>query len=261
MNFNTEEISTQLMFCTVLLFMHTNEGTKTGTGHIYVRRTPKGDIPFIITNKHIVDGCISGEVYFTEAKDNKPIVGSRLKVSFDGPFALQHVFPDYDLAFIPLGPILKKCSEQGKNVFFRSISQEIFLTPDSADKLSAIEQITFIGYPRGIFDLKNNLPIIRQGITSTPIWNKYNDRNIFLIDASSFPGSSGSPVFIFNQGMYYAQGNNLIAGTRVLYCGVLTETITHKSNDGIEYLNLGVVVNAIAVKEKIELILKKIETK
>lgn len=257
MNFNTEEISTQLMFCTVLLLIHTNDSIKTGTGHIYTRRTSKGDIPFIITNKHVVDGCISGEMYFTEAKDGKPILGSRLQITFDGSFVLQHVYSDYDLAFIPMGPILNKFSEQGKNIFFRSISQEIFLTPESANNLSAIEQITFIGYPRGLVDLKNNLPIIRQGITSTPIWNKFNDRNVFLIDASSFPGSSGSPVFIFNQGMYYTQGGNLIAGTRILYCGVLTETIRHESDNGSEYLNLGAVVNALAVNEKIELFLKE----
>jgi V8-like Glu-specific endopeptidase len=141
---------------------------------------------------------------------------------------------------------LNSLQSQNKAAFFRSISDDVFLTEEIANGLSSIEGITFIGYPRGISDQKNNLPIIRQGITSTPIWNKFNDKPVFLIDASSFPGSSGSPVFIYNQGMY-SQGTNIVAGTRIYYCGILTETLKHKSDEGNEYLNLGVVVNAIKI--------------
>jgi hypothetical protein len=258
MAFNTEEISTQLMFSTIQIIIQTKDGIKSGTGHIYIKRTGKGEVPMVITNYHVVEGCVAGEMHFTESKDGKPIVGSRLVVKFDANYILQHYSQEYDIAIIPFGPILNNFQNQGKSIFFRSISDDIFINEDSCQELSAIEEITFIGYPRGLSDQKNNLPIIRRGITSTPIWNHFNGKNIFLIDASSFPGSSGSPVFIFNQGMY-AKGTSLIAGMRILYCGILTETIKHKSQDGDEYLNLGAVVNAMQVTITINDFMRKIE--
>ena len=66
-------------------------------------------------------------------------------------------------------------------------------------KLNAVEEIMMIGYPNGLWDAKNNLPIVRRGITGTPAFVDYNDKPEFVIDAACFPGSSGSPVFIVNQ--------------------------------------------------------------
>jgi hypothetical protein len=41
----------------------------------------------------------------------------------------------------------------------------------------------------------NLTPISRQGITATPIGLDYEGQPAFCIDAATFPGSSGSPVF------------------------------------------------------------------
>ncbi|MFR3321383.1 MAG: hypothetical protein ACLTSZ_09905 [Lachnospiraceae bacterium] len=80
--------------------------------------------------------------------------------------------------------------------------QEYAAKEEQIEYFAAIEDITFIGYPSGLYDSVNKLPIIRQGITATPIWNQFNGENVFLIDAGVFPGSSGSPVFIYNHGSY-----------------------------------------------------------
>ena len=57
------------------------------------------------------------------------------------------------------------------------------------------EEIVFIGYPSGLRDEHNSTPLIRRGITASPIWNDFGNDPIFLIDAGVYPGSSGSPVF------------------------------------------------------------------
>lgn len=76
---------------------------------------------------------------------------------------------------------------------------------EQIDRLSANENITFTGYPGGLYDEKNKISIIRQGITATPIWNNFKGEEVFLVDAGVFPGSGGSPVFIYNQGWIHSR--------------------------------------------------------
>ena len=51
-----------------------------------------------------------------------------------------------------------------------------------------------------MYDQVNLIPITRTGMTATPLQLDYDGRPSFLIDASVFPGSSGSPVFVYKSG-------------------------------------------------------------
>jgi len=51
------------------------------------------------------------------------------------------------------------------------------------------------GYPNGVSDEVNNLPVVRKGITATPMFADYNGKPEFLIDCAIYEGSSGSPIF------------------------------------------------------------------
>jgi len=62
-------------------------------------------------------------------------------------------------------------------------------------EFDALDDVILIGYPIGIWDSINNMPLFRRGITSTRPALKYQGRREFVIDAACFPGSSGSPVF------------------------------------------------------------------
>jgi hypothetical protein len=155
-----------------------------------------------------------------------------------------HVF---DLAAAPLGPLLHARESEGKPLFIRTIDQNLSPTNSIRHELSAIEEIVFIGYPSGLRDSRNSLPLIRRGITSTPVWNDFQGAPYFLIDGGVFPGSSGSPVFIFNQGAYSAK-QGLVVGTRILFLGVLSETIV-RANSSEVYLGLGKVVRSDVVKD------------
>ena len=79
-----------------------------------------------------------------------------------------------------------------------------------------------IGYPNGLWDKVNNMPIIRKGITATKYSLDYNGKKEFVIDAACFPGSSGSPVILFNKGGYTDKKGNLKWGSgRLLLLGIL----------------------------------------
>jgi hypothetical protein len=84
-----------------------------------------------------------------------------------------------------------------------------------------MEDITMVGYPNGIWDQVNNMPVIRRGISATHPNVDWNGKPEFLIDAACFPGSSGSPVFLFNHGSYPERGGATVMGHRLKLLGIL----------------------------------------
>ena len=70
---------------------------------------------------------------------------------------------------------------------------------DEVEDMDVMEPVAFVGYPNALFDSKNHTPIIRRGTLATPFQLDYDGRPVFLIDASVFPGSSGSPVFLYRE--------------------------------------------------------------
>ncbi len=127
-----------------------------------------------------------------------------------------------DVAAAPLAPILGALPQP---VFFRSLPSSAMPSPQAAAGLDAIEEVTFVGYPNGHYDQKHLTPIVRRGITATPVALPFGGRPVFLLDGSVFGGISGSPVFIYNEGMYREGGNVIMGGTRLLLVGIVAETI------------------------------------
>ena len=163
-----------------------------------------------------------------------------------------------DIVAIPLASTLIDTQRRGIEIFFRSVDQNMIPTVEQQNNLAAIENITFIGYPSSIYDDKNKISVIRQGITATPIWNNFKGEEAFLIDAGVFPGSSGSPVFIFNQGSIPAI-DGIAIGNRLLFVGIISQTMLTNEKNGGNYLNLGKVINSRALYRELEVLIKKLE--
>ena len=87
-----------------------------------------------------------------------------------------------------------------------------------------------IGYPNGLWDQKNNLPIARRGLSATPIYSNQNGKNEFLIDCACFPGSSGSPIYTYQQGIYQNGDGLEIKYDSLQLAGVLYAGPTAKRN-------------------------------
>ena len=79
-----------------------------------------------------------------------------------------------------------------------------------------------VGYPIGMWDKKNNFPIFRKGYTSSHPAIDFNEDGIGLVEMACFPGSSGSPIYILNEGGYKDKRGNLNWGkSRILFLGIL----------------------------------------
>lgn len=246
-NMNLDNLGTQLLFTTVHLWVENDNGTRnTGTGFVYTVSSKKEGltIPFIVTNNHVIKSASRVLVEFIEARDEKPNKESKVRVEIEGRQFRNFVDEEHDLAILPLAPILNQFLSAGKHIFYRTIDPKMIPESSVIEKLGAIEEVTFIGYPSGIYDQENATPLVRRGITSSPIWNDFKGESCFLIDAGVFPGSSGSPVFIYNQGSY-ATKNGIAIGTRLLFIGVITETMIRQGGEKSDvFLGLGKVVKS-----------------
>ncbi|MCQ8180455.1 serine protease [Methylomonas sp. SURF-1] len=268
----------QLFFNTVKIDTKTAAGgSGTGTGFSFVYSENGEHYPFIVTNKHVVSNAVETGITFITKKDGKPQLGNGFRLVIDRSLDLWHGHPDEDIdvTVIPLAPLENSLKELGQEVFIQPVSEEIIASHDDLKGLDALEEITFIGYPNGLWDSKNLTPIMRKGYTATPIELDFQGRPIFLIDASVFPGSSGSPVFVFNQGSYVKDGN-INLGSRLIFVGIVAEVFVKQDlNDLLEIsvpvankklvtisnqmIDIGVVFKSTTVIETIKSCINKYE--
>lgn len=197
---------------------HENKANLYGTGFLVKIQ----DIYYLITAKHIIKDPVSGalkdgEMYvFLNAK--KGNVNFRKIQEIKNKFKVDWVFhnnPDVDIAIIPWPLDLA-----GDDV--KVVPEELFT---KSDRIFELYDIFFLSYQPGIEMMKSLAPVFKTGTVSI-----INDDGSFYINASAFPGNSGSPVFLkpsskrFDENDLPAGGNNL-DGT---FIGIVGNYITYQ---------------------------------
>jgi hypothetical protein len=123
---------------------------------------------------------------------------------------------------MPIAPFVNEAAKRGDKLFYIPFTIDLLPADKHKEELTAIEDVLMIGYPNGIWDSVNNMPIFRKGTTATNPLLDYNGKKEIMIDIAAFPGSSGSPVLIFNEGGYREKKGNMYMGAnRIILLGVL----------------------------------------
>lgn len=80
--------------------------------------------------------------------------------------------------------------------FLQNAPESCFFPEETLNQsLHSLSDVFLIGYPHGLFDYVNNLPILRKGVLSLPYQvNWRGDPQIGLFSAAAFPSDSGAPV-------------------------------------------------------------------
>lgn len=179
-----------------------NNIISSGSGFFYFIGDEKEHIFTIITNKHVISSSDTIGVEVPIIKNG--IRGAQRFILKLSSIIMNHPNPNVDLVVICINNII---DEIEKN---EMIPDFIFYSKDDFPniELNFIEDIFMIGYPNGIEDNFNHYPIIRKGITATHPLKNFNGNNEFLADISIFPGSSGSPVIIYKNGLDISQNKN-----------------------------------------------------
>lgn len=217
-------ISKKMMYNTIRL--ESNDGS-CGTGSYFNFNIRGQIIPVIITNKHVVNYNCDEEITY------------RTKWIFHS---------NKDLCSCYINPLFEEIKRRyNKNVYMVANDEAIIYKTQKLNELSALEELVMVGYPIGLWDEKNNLPIFRKGYTANHPAIDFNEKGIVLIDMSCFPGSSGSSIYILNEGGYKDKnGNTFLGNSRVILLGYLFACPQYKATGELEVENIPTQQKVIA---------------
>lgn len=231
-----------------------------GTGFFFdVRIDETQSLRALVTNKHVIRDAhaVKITVHTKSVADNRP--DGKVDVLIPCQSGLWTPAPEeIDLCAVPILPFLPP------NAFYRTLDSGIVLSNELLADLDAIEDVFMVGYPSGLWDSVNNYPLVRRGITATHPAVDFEGRPNVVIDLACFPGSSGSPVFIYNPSGHAVKGGPFNIGvTRIIFLGVLFagptitsdgEVVIEEAPTGIRgdvkvrsMMNLGYIIKAAEV--------------
>ena len=221
-------------------------------------------IPVLVTNRHVLSAGPRASVTFMLADEKRhPIRGSVFNLNISTADAIYHPDPAVDLAILPVGHYLDRAEESGIDLFYLYLKTDLIPSPDDWKQFDAIESVIMAGYPKGLWDSVNNYPIVRRGITATHPGNDFMGAPCFLVDMPCFEGCSGSPVFIFNDGVFSEpRAKRITVGSRVFLLGIQYAVSTTSTTGRLDiyqsgnlslkpvvpqYLNIGHVIKSSAL--------------
>ncbi|MGA8841294.1 MAG: serine protease [Candidatus Aquilonibacter sp.] len=219
-------ISEQIEHTTARIEAFTNTNVaESGTGFFYqIALEGESVLPLLVTNRHMLAGKARLEISLTHADgQGNPKYGDHERYSLTDLQAatIYHPDPQVDLAAIFVGGILNDMTAKGRPAYHKSLSNLFLPSEADIETFTSFEDVLMVGYPNGIWDSRNNLPIARRGQTATPYARDYEGRKEFVIDAACFPGSSGSPIYLYNQGSYATRSGSIRLGGRFKLLGIL----------------------------------------
>ena len=227
-----------------------------GTAYFVVDSSIKNALKFyLVSNNHVVKNKSNCSITFHRAESTR----SERKVGiYEHKFRelkwqngwKSHPDPKIDIAVMSLNLVLNDLELRSIFLFFRAIDLSSIPSAAEVNLVKAIEEITYVGYPAGLIDTVNNLPIARKGCLATPLHEDFNGEPIFLIDGSVFGGSSGSPVCLLNESSYSDTNNNHYVGAnRFHLIGTIFQNIELRQNN--QSIDIGKVLKASTILETI----------
>lgn len=218
-------LTEKLAFATIRLECTGPNGIHTGTGFIYrISRRGTEAIDVIITNKHVACNATSATFVMTkQSKEEFPCYNEHHETIIENLHSHLYLHPEnnVDLCCLPLALVVNQALKDGIKIFYTYFEESHIPNSEQQKELDALEEIIMIGYPNGIWDSFNNQPLFRRGITATHPNLDYNGKKEFIIDAACFPGSSGSPVLLYNSTGFIQKNGGFVGGTRLFLLGIL----------------------------------------
>lgn len=229
--------SEQLLYSTVRLHNSIGNITNSGTGFFFeFLKGTTSSCPAIVTNRHVAESLSTCYFAFHERKaDNQPDILSQIPVTIED-FATKFIpHPTEDLAIFPIAPTASTLAKSGHPPYYVSLDSKLIPTESVLNGLNPLEQVVTIGFPGTFFDDTHNIPLFHSGNTATPPYLYFksssldedgkttrHNKKTFLVDFTTSPGASGSPVFIYNPNGYSDRNGSMFFGAqRILLIGVV----------------------------------------
>lgn len=231
--------------------------TSTGTGFLYQVTHPTTNHVkvLILTNKHVVRGANVVRFVLSSAPSVSDLDDSHQPVGrTDHPIVLPlagnlvpHSDPDIDLCGIDITVPYGQLLQSGRQLRSMNLNSTWLLPPVDRKSLPDIQQVLVIGYPSGLWDAHNNIPIARRGTTATHALARYAGKRNFLVDVAAFQGSSGSPVFAYESPMFRQPDGSLSPGTKAAFIGIVWGVIERTTTGELKAVEIPSAVTQVPV--------------
>lgn len=217
-------------------------------------------LPCLATNWHVVEDSSAVQIVINSRADrDAPIIGaySTINWSYTTFPWIRHPDPDIDLAIAPMAPVIDLAQVEKLRIFFKKAVPSLIPRSEEWRNFGLVENVLSVGYPEGLWDSVNNMPIVRKGITATHVGLDYEGAPEFLVDIPCFPGASGSPVFIHDDLHYLEYSDEAVTrkqGQRTRLAGIVRAGLTRRppenptgigpSTAEMQFMNLAVCIRA-----------------
>jgi hypothetical protein len=223
-----------------------------GTGFLYQFSSSDGTpVPALVTNAHVLQDAQKIRLLFNpRGQDNNVDLGANKLEYVISEFQngwFRHPNPDIDLAFITMNAIVADMERNGTLPLATFHRRENLPRAEEWSRLTALEDVVIVGYPDDIWDRVNNFPVFKRGVTATHPKIDYEGRPEFLVDAAIYPGSSGSPVFLYKREKVM-WGHELNLGLdKPRLAGIIYAVFRHREEGKMERIPIPTVKNKVPV--------------
>ena len=249
-----------LLVVSLVILIQSNRPVGMATGFFYV----KNDIVYFVTNRHVVVDETKGiKPDLLRVKLHTDLKDLTKNVDLDIPLYANgverwHVHKDYAARKIDIAVIELDQSKFKTGFVIQALNASNFIPKNL--KISTGEDVIVIGFPRGLSDIKHNLPIVRNAMISSAYGIEFDGSPLFLVDANLNPGMSGSPVMTKPKDVWptVEGGTSFFTGSPTFFLGVFSATLSFNLPTGQqEQLGLGFVWYGYLIEEIIDSINKE----
>jgi len=241
---------------TLILQIHGGKIVGSATGFFY----SNNDQLFLVTNKHVVEKAVvkkndtTEEIKPESLKLNLHIDAKNTTKNeqYDIPlyknkkklWKTHQTYSDADIALIKLDKDVIS-----SRFLINTWSKEDFIP--ARYPLHPGQDIFIIGYPEGIFDRLNNLPIFRNAMIASVYGVYFSGNPLFLIDAELHGGLSGSPVITKPKETWVDDkgGTHITTGTTYYLLGIHSSRLKKQKQTEVVDLKLGSAWYAKLIQE------------
>lgn len=253
----------QLLYTTLRIECKNSEGRVTSIGTGFLLSRPVGENQYklyLVSNKHVLIGTPNIAISFTCKENGEPKHGHKQELNLQGidRIVKGHPNPNVDIAAMDCTGLFITIEDK---IYYKYVDYSM-LADFHEPELSVAENVYFVGYPDGRYDMANNLPLIRTGMISSHPQYDFNGQPEFVIDAQVFPGSSGSPVYIDLTFENFKNGQIVVGQRKLKLLGIVAMTMIRNNTlqaipAGTNYimqevLGLGIVFKSTAIKELVD---------
>lgn len=213
-------------------------GNWSGTGVLFHVFNPKNycrQIQTVLTARHLIENAESVEMtlQFRKGDTEAQLVKERVCYTKDRLRVFCHPDNSVDLCVIIISQVVSEHSSRNETLLY-SLDPTVLANEALYAKERPLDPVVMVGYPSGLIDEVNLQPIFRRGVYATNPSLDYKGEKVFLLDIPNNGGSSGSPIFHFDDKLYKQRethGVGIVMGSRLALVGISFDGVNPAKGD------------------------------